>query len=1448
MRRTRSPHAEWLGLLEVSGPFLTLGVLNGAFPGGLPPLERGLARRVGEARAEWEESGRTDPGIHTQWIRLLLHEVLEYLPECLLWGQEIPPALCFTDPVHGERVAPSLVIHDPEDPTRTRIPILELPAGRRLNAPEAGARWPASPEQRMQLLLQSCGLQVGYVTNGSEWTLVHVRAGSPTGFVTWRLDLLNEEPLTLRAFRALLGAARVYGAAPGQSLTEMLDAGAGNQEEVTRELGRQVRQAVEVFLNALERLDRESGRTLLAGVASEEVYDAALTVMMRLVFLFCAEQNDLLPRGDIYDRHYAASTLNDLLREAADREGEEVLEHRHDAWLRLLALFRLIHGGCLHEDLNLPAYGGSLFDPERYPFLEGRAKAGIGPMRPIGPIAPLRIDNRVALHLLDALEYLRMAAPGGGVERRRLSFRSLGVEEIGHVYEGLLDHTARRAPEPILGLRGRETEEPELPLAALEAEAAKGPEALAAMLARHGVAGSEASVRRLLDGEPEPHLLGQLTAACGGDETLAARVRPFLGVVRTDSLDHLQIYPAGALYMTAGQDRRSTGTHYTPVTLTEEIVRHTLEPLVYRGPADGLPPQDWRLRTPEEILDLKLVDSAMGSGAFLVQACRFLAERLVEAWGEESAAAALTDADVRTIRVTPLGHPALPTLEELVLPEDAGERLVLARRLAADHCLYGVDKNPMAVEMAKLSLWLVTLARGKPFSFLDHRLKHGDSLAGTIWRETADGSLLPLPPAIPTAALPTPDLRKQNERELTGQLTFAPALASAPEAEAYSRLSDFPDTPEGQADKQSAYRRLHESEAARRRREAADLWMVPWFPEVVDAGRAVRPSPGWLEGCPTTSTYRAALESGVSPPEPTLALVQRLRERLPIFHWALEFPDVYARGGFDAVLSNPPFQGGQKITGALGTDYRDYLVQALAGSRRGSADLCAYFFLRAARLLRPGGGFGMLATNTIAQGDTREVGLDHLLGGSGNRSIGSYSTYDSCDSPPPIILHRAHASMPWPGSASLEVAVVWGRRGPWSGGCVLDGKRVPAITAFLTAPGAASGKPHRLAANAGKSFIGSYVLGMGFVLTPEAAQGLIARDPRNRDVLFPYLNGEDLNSRPDQSASRWVINCRDWPLDRSAPGRWTDTSQENQRKWLRTGRVPPDYPGPVAADYPDCLEIVERLVKPERDRNARRERREKWWHYAEKCPALYATIAGLERVLALSLVNNHLGLAFCASETVFAHKLAVFPLPHCSSFALLQSGPHYYWAWHYSSTMRMDINYSPSDCFESFPFPEDVSGLEGIGEAYNAHRQSVMLARREGLTKTYNRFHSPAETAEDIRRLRDLHVEMDRAVLAAYGWPDLDPGHGFHETKQGIRYTFHPTARQEVLDRLLLLNHARYAAEVEAGLHEGKRGRGRMEAERAGDAGVAGDPDAGLLSPVQGRLFEDQPSLGDVLK
>ena len=274
------------------------------------------------------------------------------------------------------------------------------------------------------------------------------------------------------------------------------------------------------------------------------------------------------------------------------------------------------------------------------------------------------------LHLLEALQVLQVKLPGGGpATPRKLSFRALRSSQIGHVYEGLLDHTAVRATEPVLGLSGSRDSEPEVPLSKLEALAAKGEDDLLKFVKDETGRSSVATVKRLLASKPDDQALSRFRTACQGDEKLWERVRPFAGLVRLDTFDYPVVIPPGSVYVTAGTDRRSSGTHYTPESLTEPIVRHTLEPLVYVGPAEGKPRDQWRLKSAAELLDLKICDMACGSGAFLVQVCIYLSERLLEAWEEAERRVEGTP------RITPYGEVSKGLPEEQLIPLDRQERL-----------------------------------------------------------------------------------------------------------------------------------------------------------------------------------------------------------------------------------------------------------------------------------------------------------------------------------------------------------------------------------------------------------------------------------------------------------------------------------------------------------------------------------------------------------------------------------------------------------------------------------------------------------------------------------------------------------------------------------------------------------------------------------------------------
>jgi hypothetical protein len=1315
-------HVEWLSLIEVTGPFLSPPVLLEALPQGLGAVSPDLRARVRIALAEWQ----ADSGLMRAWVRFVLRDVLEFPDAALCEGPAIPPTLVVDVPEHNESLRPDLVLMDRDRP---RMLVAEWPAAQELGQRVSRSRWVATPRDRMAELLRGVGCRMGLVTNGIDWTLVVAKAGAATTYANWDAGLWAEgEPLALASFRTLLSTHRLLGVAERDTLEGLLDRSAGAQEEVTNQLGRQVREAVEMLVSALDRSDREAGGTLLKGVGEMTLYRAAVAVMMRLVFLFSAEERRLLPLGDpLYDASYAASTLRAQLQEDADRHGEDPLERRSAAWHRLLATFRVIHSGIQHEQLRLPAHGGGLFDPQTYPFLEGRI-GGDGWQG--ASSRPLPVDDRTVLHLLDALQTLRQP----GVEARRLSFAGLDVEQIGHVYEGLLDHLAIRATAPAVALDGRK--EPEIALSLIEERAALGRDGLIVWLAEE-TGRSAAAIARGLDQEPAEEAMTRLLTACDNDADLTARIEPYLALVRSDHRGLPRVFQEESVYVTRGPERRVSGTYYTPRALAEEVVTHALDPLVYEpGPADGVEPGEWRLRPAADLLDLRICDPAMGSGAFLVAACRYLGSRVVEAWEAEGSAS-----------------------EDEGLSEDPDDRVNQARRLVAERCLYGVDFNPMAVDMAKLSLWLVTLARGRPFTFLDHALRPGDSLLG-----------ITDPAQLETFHL-DPERGRQIQKKLepfrwnvSGEESLRRATALRRRLESFS------------------VRELRDAELKERlRRESeAELETLRTMGDVVIGAALSSATKGGDDQFETRllslrSDAQTALNPDASSDDRMLALdklkVQaiywldegrpqgtRVPSRKP-FHWVLEFPEVFLddnHPGFAAVVGNPPFIAGTSISGGLGSDYRQYLVDRVSGiGSGGRGDLVAYFFLRAAGLTRTMGSISLLATNTIAQGDTREIGLDQLL-------ARDWSIY------------RAVKSQPWPGSAALEVSQIWLRQGPWRGRTSLDGASGGPITSSLERRGRVFGRPNRLAANSAVSFEGSHIFGMGFTVSPPQAAALLEADARNSEVLQPFLNGEDLQRSPDHSATRWVINF-------------------GERSEIE------------ARSYPECWGIVERAVKPSRlEKSGAGYARmvEKWWQFWRPRAELYRSIASLRRVLALTITSKTVMPVFVANGSVYSHALQIFAYDDDAHFGLLSSAFHQCWALAHASTLETRIRYTPSDCWETFPQPTLGEHVAVAGAALDVHRGDLMLQRWEGLTKTYNRVHDSKEAADDIRNLRVMHVELDHVVAAAYGWSELDLDHGFHDTRQGVRYTIGPMARTEVLDRLLELNHERYSDEVRRGLHD----------------------------------------------
>ena len=1361
-RRVVEQHEDWLNLTDAETPWFSLPTLKRALPNGLDPTPPEVRA---EHKARWyghaEISSARLADDRTDYLDWLLRDVLDWKSDYLA-GDELPAGLAGGVTRHDVTIAPSGAYQPEgaapvglfEEPAHTtgrspaggaRLLVFSLPAGTDPRTRPPGDTWPATWVQRSALSCRHHHIPLALVTDGDHLTLVHAPLSGATGWGTWRASEFATEPVLFDSFRSMLRSRRFTGASPQDTPEALLAESAGSQAEVTDQLGTQVRRATELLVNAISRADRDRGGALLVGVEPHEVYEAAVTVMMRTVFLLVAEENDLLP---IDNRHYqdlyAVRTLRESL--AQERfENPEVLETRTAAWHRLLATSRAVHSGVHHDELSVPAYGGDLFDPDRFPFLEGRTGDGTWHTATGTPIAVTDLD---VLAILDALLVLRFHSSGGATDTRRLSYRHVDVEQIGHIYERLLDHDAVTAEHVVLGLKGKPGEEPEIGLPDLEAKKIDGDTALVAWLTNADArkAGRRVDtnnqVEKLLAKPVDPSLRARLIQACQGDQTLAARIEPFANLLRLDLRDRPLVFLEGAVYVTETGSRRDSGTAYTTKELADEVAEHALAPLCYSpGPQDTPDTNQWRIRPAADIGNLKVCDPAVGSGAILVAACRYLADRLIEAWRAEG--------DPRAAETATAAND--PSRLDVVIE---------ARRLVAEHCCYGIDRNPMAVEMAKLSMWLTTVARNRPFTFLDHALKAGDSLLG-LWnldqlrhlhfditagrtRETpipgfsAGGDAVRAVERLIGQALemrremhsietirPADVERKQklhreSEKRLAILTTIADVLAGAALSTA------------GESDPSTALNTRMEADAE------AIVQLVDAL-ETPDEAQA-------LHGA--RSRARMRLDTGRPEGAPS---------RNPL-HWPIAFPEVFDSAvprklGFDAIVGNPPFIGGQKITGAAGTDYRNHLIAWIAGGTKGSADLVAYFFLNATKVSR---SFGCLATNTIAQGDTSEVGLAQIIDKGWT-------------------IHRAISSTTWPGDATLEIAKVWATADLWHGQHVLDGRPAVGIDEMLYPLSRSGWRKQRLLANADKSFQGSIVLGMGFTMSPKEAKALINNDPRNADVLFPYLGGEDLNQSPTQTAPRWIINFFDWPEEK-------------------------------ARQYPDCFSIVEERIKPKRDK-AKDAAARFWWRYLRPRPELYRTIAPLERVLALCQTSKVQLPVFVPTGQVLAHKLVIFSLDDYFSLGVLSSGHHWRWVLRYGSSMRNDPVYTPSDVFVTFPQPPHSDAVASVGRILDDCRSELMVERELGLTDVYNLVHDPVERSdEQIQQLRDLHVGLDLAVRDAYGWSDLNLGHGFYEVRgQGVRFTFSPDAVDEVLDRLLELNKERYEAEVAAGLHRPAR-------------------------------------------
>jgi hypothetical protein len=832
-----------------------------------------------------------------------------------------------------------------------------------------------------------------------------------------------------------------------------------------------------------------------------------------------------------------------------------------------------------------------------------------------------------------------------------------------------------------------------------------------------------------------------------------------------------------------GSGRSSSGSHYTPDELVQPLIKHSLDYII----EDRLKSSGKKSEKEKALLSIKVCDVACGSGHILLNATRRIGAEL---------------AKVRTGEDQPSPPP-----------------LRLAIRDVIKSCIYGVDKNRLAVELCKVSLWLEAHNPGEPLNFLDHHIKWGDAIVGLAHKEElengiADEAFKNMPGDDKDVRA---ELAKRNKRERKNRkqrhFDFGETVEGsfADISMMFDRFNRLPESTIEQIEyKRNEYVKMTSGAKWLRLKTLADIQVAQFFipKDEINIRKIVTDEEymDYLIGTKDVHGLKAGKAGGIA-------------GKKKFFHWFLEFPVVFAGGGFDCILGNPPYLGGQAFSGTFGHPFCEWTRYAFAPAK--GCDLVTFFLRRNFQIVKDSGFNAIITTNSIIDGKTREGGLDVIVRDQGGS------------------INFAVRSTRWPGAANLFVSLLGVVKDKWKGLRQLDGKTVDYISSFFE-DYLDVGEPIELHQNKDQMFQGSIFLGDGFLLTYQERDMLVAADPKNAEVIFSVINGQEVNNDPQQCPSRCIINFFDW-------------SEE------------------FAGQYREPFEVVRREVLPVRLAQKDKGAKEKWWQYIRPRIELYKSIQKLGQCFVTARTTKHLNFSPSTVDHVFTDALFVYVNDKFSKIAILQSTIHNEWARKYSGSLGNSLRYSPSDCFVTFPFPQSFSdemetGLERLGEEYHEFRRLLMLKMKLGLTKTYNQFHNPDlrefsnddiaiistmrdkefqkqygketvnlwkhlkktegtctfnKAVRDILHLRELHKQMDETVLKAYGWEDINLAYDFYEVdylpeNDRVRHTISPDARKEVLKRLLKLNHEIHEQEVKASLNAKRKTKKKQKADAPG--------------------------------
>ena len=811
--------------------------------------------------------------------------------------------------------------------------------------------------------------KLALLTNGRQWRLLYAGLDSQA-WCEWDADRWFEEGglgQQVNILRLLLSPAKFTASsadAPGMLLQAVQDSRKG-QAELSALLGERVREAVELLVQA----HGEQLKTQCADVEPADIYRAAVRMVMRVVVVLFAESRDLLPRSSsLYHRAYGLHGLLEELERSGGARGER-LTGSFGAWPRMLSLFRLVHQGSPHPALPIHAYGGELFESGEPDSVDGLKRA-LAVFEKACYATQLMSDREVRT-LLERISRTRVKVRQGRSTtwvNTPVDFADLSSEYIGILYEGLLDFELRTAPaeDPVVFLAVGN--EPALPLSRLEGMTDAQLKSLLEKMKDTSKKGDD-------DEEVEEE---DSTAETGEDESeesqeeeqeevgteeedidhrhstrtraeeWARRVAVTAGLVKkpptSASAERLATYehdlglkaralvrrvvlPGEWFLVRWGGTRKGSGTFYTRPGLAVPTVHRTLRPLAYDAPlgTDGkpdmlAPPTQWTPKKPEEILSLKVCDPACGSGSFPVAALRFLTEAVYASLHQHNRINTQEDRALVSLLQEGNGNPEILGTELIpARPDDETFEARLKARLrrhVVERCIYGVDLDPLAVELCRLALWVETMDRDLPFSFLDHKIKCGNGLVGAwfdqfqhypvmAWKNREAGDKnhtngVHYQKEEGTKKIKkwvkdvlTPDLRAFLE----GRTLFAEDLQEAAvnaHDEALTLLNELHDLPVHDSAKRAhIYRtQLLGGYAYQQLKAAMDLWCACWFWPVDEIDRAPLP------------------RNFANPEDSTRSIATGIAQRKRFFHWELEFPDVFRKAGdgFDAMIGNPPWE------------------------------------------------------------------------------------------------------------------------------------------------------------------------------------------------------------------------------------------------------------------------------------------------------------------------------------------------------------------------------------------------------------------------------------------------------------------------------------------------------------------------------------------------------------